>query len=462
MVELGGHDRAGGQLPTQCLLSQYEGEGLALVVQDVLAPLKRAHRGDELVGVHRSWRGKENGGARLFKQQLDRGVALLRQRAIDGRQLRRIRIVEQRRGGALALFRTRQDNYAMVDGDKLAPNGDSAYVAALYPWLFLRWEPVIGVLIPAMHSLQYLLIVWRYQLNLERGELTGVRSNPVPIDSSYISTPRSISFPTGDDETAHAIFYPPSNPDFRAPEGELPPLMVRTHGGPTGQVASHLNPSYLYWTTRGFALVDVNYRGSTGYGKAYRNRLRGGWGIIDVEDAIAVVRYLADEGEIDPDRVTIRGGSAGGYTTLAALATGEGTFKAGASYYGVAECALLAEHTHKFESRYLDGLVGTDPEEMRRRSPLHSADQIKAPVILFQGLEDKVVPPEQSEMIAAALKENRVPYAHITYDGEGHGFRQAENIVHSLESELAFYGLVFGFTPHGDLPELPLVGEITR
>jgi dipeptidyl aminopeptidase/acylaminoacyl peptidase len=204
-------------------------------------------------------------------------------------------------------------------------------------------------------------------------------------------------------------------------------------------------------------VVDVNYRGSTGYGREYRNRLRETWGIVDVEDCQAAARYLAETGEVDGERMVISGGSAGGYTTLASLAFGD-SFNAGASYYGIADLELLAAHTHKFESRYLDGLVGTDPDVMRERSPLYSADQIEVPVILFQGLEDQVVPPEQAEMIADALESNGIPHALITYEGEDHGFRDAKNIVHSLESELAFYGKVFGFAPADDLPDVPWVG----
>jgi len=202
--------------------------------------------------------------------------------------------------------------------------------------------------------------------------------------------------------------------------------------------------------------VDVNYRGSTGYGRRYRNLLRDNWGIHDVEDCLAAARYLASEGLADDNRLVIRGGSAGGYTALAALAFGD-AFGAGASYFGVADLGLLAAHTHKFESRYLDGLVGTDPEEMKRRSPLYACHQISVPVILFQGLDDEVVPPEQAEMIAAALARNGVPHAHVTYAGEDHGFRRAENIIHSLETELAFYGKVLGFRPAGALPEVSLV-----
>jgi dipeptidyl aminopeptidase/acylaminoacyl peptidase len=295
-----------------------------------------------------------------------------------------------------------------------------------------------------------------YQLDVDSGDLEVVRANLMPVAPELIPTPRVFTFPTGDREVAHAVHYPPTNPDFVAPDGERPPLIVKIHGGPTSLSWPRLRPDFIFWTSRGFAVVDVNYRGSTGYGRDYRNRLRMSWGITDVEDAIAAARFLAEQGEADPERLIITGGSAGGYTTLAALAFGD-QFAVGCSYFGVADLGLLADDTHKFESRYLDGLVGTDREEMRRRSPLNSVDRINVPVILFQGLEDKVVPPEQAEVISAGLAENGIEHAHITYEGEDHGFKRAENITHSLESELAFYGMVLGFSPDDELPEVPLV-----
>lgn len=295
------------------------------------------------------------------------------------------------------------------------------------------------------------------ELDVDSTTWTEIRSNPMPVDRAALSVPEVISYPTIDGATAHAVFYPPANPAFRAPDGERPPLIVEVHGGPTSHVFPRLSAGFLYWTTRGFGVVDVNYRGSTGFGRAYRQALEGAWGIVDVGDCLDAARALADRGLADGDRLLITGGSAGGYTTLAALAFGD-AFAAGASHFGVADVELLARHTHKFESRYLDRLVGTDPEEMRRRSPLYSADRISVPVVLFQGLEDRVVPPEQAEMIARALEDNGIPCALLTYEGEDHGFRKAENIIHTLETELAFYGRVLGFRPAGDLPDVPLRG----
>jgi dipeptidyl aminopeptidase/acylaminoacyl peptidase len=226
-------------------------------------------------------------------------------------------------------------------------------------------------------------------------------------------------------------------------------LLVLSHGGPTSAARPVLDLVKQFWTSRGFALVDVNYGGSTGYGRPYRERLQGRWGIVDVEDCVAAATFLAAEGVVDPDRLAIRGGSAGGYTTLCALAFAD-TFSAGASHYGVADCEALARDTHKFESRYLDGLIGPYPEAVdvyRERSPIHHVEGFDQPLIVFQGLEDEVVPPSQSEAIVAALRSKGVPCAYVSFPGEQHGFRQAANIVRALEAELWFYGQVFGFAP---------------
>ncbi len=273
------------------------------------------------------------------------------------------------------------------------------------------------------------------------------RSSDLSLDSGYISTAQPIEFPTEQNRTAHAFFYPPKNKDFQAPPGEKPPLLVFSHGGPTSATTSTLKLEIQYWTSRGFAVVDVNYGGSTGYGRAYRERLKGQWGVVDVDDCINAAKYLAHQGLVDGERLAIRGGSAGGYTTLCAL-TFRKFFKAGASYFGVSDLEALDRDTHKFESRYNRTLIGPYPERRDlyyERSPIHFAEKISCPVIFFQGLEDRVVPPNQSEMMVEALRKNKIPVAYITFAGEQHGFRQAETIKRSLEAELYFYSKVFGF-----------------
>jgi dipeptidyl aminopeptidase/acylaminoacyl peptidase len=247
----------------------------------------------------------------------------------------------------------------------------------------------------------------------------------------------------------HAFYYPPHNPEFDAPDAERPPLIVISHGGPTAASIDALDARVQFWTSRGFALLDVNYGGSTGFGRAYRDRLKGQWGIVDVADCVNGAKYLVQQGKADPERLAIRGGSAGGYTTLAAL-TFHDTFKAGASHYGVSDVEVLAQDTHKFESRYLDSLIGPYPatrDLYRARSPIHHTERLSAALILFQGLEDKVVPPNQAEMMAEAVRRKGLPVAYVPFSGEQHGFRKAENIIRSLEAELYFYGAVFGFAP---------------
>jgi dipeptidyl aminopeptidase/acylaminoacyl peptidase len=272
-------------------------------------------------------------------------------------------------------------------------------------------------------------------------------SSPVIADSAYTSVPQSIEFPTDDGKTAHAFYYPPVNRDFRGPDGEAPPLLVMIHGGPTAATAPRYRLATQYWTSRGFAVCDVNYGGSTGYGREYRNRLRDGWGVVDVADAANAALHLARQGKADPTKLLIRGGSAGGYTTLACLAFTD-TFRAGASHFGISDLALMVRDTHKFESRYLDRLVGRYPEDeaiYRARSPIYHLDKFNEPVILLQGLEDKVVPPNQAELVLASLKERGVPVAYVPFEGEQHGFRRAENIIRAQEAELYFYSRVLGF-----------------
>lgn len=278
------------------------------------------------------------------------------------------------------------------------------------------------------------------------------RSREVKLASGSISVPQPIDFPTSNGDTAHALFYPPANEAFEGPAGSRPPLVIMIHGGPTSAASAVFNPAIQFWTTRGFAVADVDYRGSSGYGRAYRKKLERSWGVADVEDCQAVVADLDLRGMVDGSRAVIRGGSAGGFTTLAALAF-TNAFAAGASYYGVADLELLARDTHKFESRYLDSLIGTWPAEAavyQARSPIHHVDGITSPLILFQGLEDRVVPPDQSEMMFDALAARGVPVAYMAFEGEQHGFRQASTITTVIAAELAFYGRVLGFTPDLD------------
>ena len=265
-----------------------------------------------------------------------------------------------------------------------------------------------------------------------------------PELSAYYSVPEPIEFDTENDQTAHAFFYPPKNPDYEAPADELPPLIVECHGGPTGATSNTLDLRTQYWTSRGFAVLDVNYGGSTGYGRAYRERLLGQWGVVDVDDCVNGAQSLVQAGRVDGDRLIIKGGSAGGYTTLAVL-TFRDVFKAGASHYGVSDLEALALETHKFESRYLDSVVGAYPEQKqvyRDRSPIHHIDALSAPVIFFQGSEDKVVPPNQAESMMAGLRAKGIPTAYVLFEGEQHGFRAAENIKRALDSELLFYAMV--------------------
>ena len=286
-------------------------------------------------------------------------------------------------------------------------------------------------------------------------------SRGAAVDEGYLSAPEAVEFPTEGGLTAHAFFYPPRNRDFAGPEGERPPLIVMSHGGPTGATSSVLDLGLQYWTSRGFAVVDVNYGGSTGYGRAYRERLQGTWGIVDVDDCVNAARWLASVGRVDGDRMVIRGGSAGGYTTLAAL-TFRDVFAAGASHFGVADAEALAKDTHKFESRYLDGLIGPYPaarDVYVERSPIHHTDRLDRPMILFQGLEDKVVPPEQAEMMAEALRSKGIPFAYVAFEGEQHGFRAAATIKRVAEAELWFYGRVLGFGPGDEIEPVKLENE---
>jgi dipeptidyl aminopeptidase/acylaminoacyl peptidase len=290
------------------------------------------------------------------------------------------------------------------------------------------------------------------------GQITQLcTAGDLPAATSYLARPEVITF-ASEGAVAHAFCYPPTNPDFRAPRGELPPLIVKSHGGPTGSASSELRLGTQFWTSRGFAVCDVNYGGSSGYGRAYRERLNGRWGEIDVLDCIAAARFLVAEQRVDGRRLAITGGSAGGYTTLCAL-TFHDLFRAGASHYGVSDLEALAKDTHKFESRYLYRLVGPWPEAAevyRARSPIHHVDRLSCPIIFFQGLEDRVVPPNQAQLMVEALRRKGLPVAYMTFAGEQHGFRKAETIQTVLRAELAFYGRVFGFEPADGLPDLAI------
>ena len=291
-----------------------------------------------------------------------------------------------------------------------------------------------------------------------RGVTVLGRAATAAVAPGYISVPEAIAFPSTNGLSAHAFLYRPSNRAYAGPPGEKPPLLVKSHGGPTAAATIGLSMAIQYWTSRGFAVLDVNYGGSSGYGRDYRQRLAGAWGIVDVDDCVNGARYLADRGDVDGRRLAIDGGSAGGYTTLCAL-TFRDTFSAGASYYGVSDLEALARDTHKFESRYLDGLIARYPDQRAlwvERSPIHHTDRLSCPVILFQGLEDKIVPPNQAEMMADALRAKGLPVALVLYEGEQHGFRRAENIRRSLEGELYFYSRVFGFPVADPIDPLPI------
>ena len=267
------------------------------------------------------------------------------------------------------------------------------------------------------------------------------------VGDGYISLPEAVEFDTGGGMTAHAFYYAPRNADFAGPSGERPPLLVKSHGGPTAAASTALDLGVQFWTSRGFGVVDVNYGGSVGYGTEYRRRLNGAWGVVDVADCVNAARFLAARGDVDGDRLAIDGASAGGYTTLAAL-TFYDVFRAGASYYGVSDLEALAQETHKFEARYLDSLVGPYPERRdlyRERSPIHYTDRLSCPLLLLQGLEDAIVPPNQAEMMFDAVRGKGIAAACVMFEGEQHGFRRAENIQRALEAELYFYSRVFGF-----------------
>jgi dipeptidyl aminopeptidase/acylaminoacyl peptidase len=348
------------------------------------------------------------------------------------RGLQRLAVVDLRQGTGriLALPFVKYSNFAALDTTHVALLAGSAYA----PDTIVNIDVTTG-LVKTLHT-----------------------AGAALLPQSSISMAIPLSFPSANGRTAHAFYYPPLNPEFRAPSGTLPPLLTLVHGGPTAQASPAYSSKIQFWTSRGFAVVDVNYGGSSGFGREYRQELDGQWGVVDVEDVIAAVRFVGETKRADPSRVAISGGSAGGYTVLAALSTSD-VFKAGADYYGISDMTVLARDTHKFESRYLDTLIGPLPEAQSvydSRSPLHHLDGFKAPLIVFQGADDAVVPPNQSALIVEALRSRGIPLAYELFAGEGHGFRKPENIVRSLQSELSFYGQVFGFTPADKLPPLTI------
>ena len=353
-------------------------------------------------------------------------------------------VVETRAVARLALL-----DPATGDLDELAqPLTDIRQVAAV---------PGGVVLLGGSEELEYAVV--RVDLATGHVDILGHVETP-ELTPDLAPQAEAVTFPTPDGAEAHAFLYRPHHPRVSGPDDELPPLVVFTHGGPTGNVSPRLSPAIAFWTTRGVAVVDVNYRGSTGYGRAYRDALKGNWGVHDVTDAIAAARFLAQRGDVDADRMAIRGGSAGGFTTLAALVDPDNPFAAGGNHFGVADLAALAEHTHKFEARYLDGMVGPYPEAAdlyRERSPLTHVGRLSTPLIVLQGDQDEVVPPAQSEAIVAAARDAGVPHAYLLFEGEQHGFRRAENIARALEAELAFYGEVLGFEPADDIEPIDVV-----
>ncbi|MDE1153577.1 MAG: S9 family peptidase [Micavibrio sp.] len=324
----------------------------------------------------------------------------------------------------------------------------------------LGLQPLGQCPVPLGNELANIVTASDAPTSLQLGGQVMRTAGPALLDSKNISAPQEISFPTAGGDTAHAFYYPPANDSFKPENGEKPPLIVMIHGGPTSAASTVFSAAKQWWTTRGFAVVDVNYRGSTGYGRDYRQKLDGNWGLTDVEDCVAVVKHLVAEGKADPERVAIRGGSAGGFTVLAAL-TSSDVFKAGASHYGIGDLMLLAAETHKFEARYMDRLVGPLPETeavYKERSPINHLDKMAAGAIFFQGLDDKVVPPSQAQTMVAAMRQKGLPVAHYEFEGEGHGFRKAETNRRVLELELGFYADLFGFTP----PGLTEKGDISR
>jgi dipeptidyl aminopeptidase/acylaminoacyl peptidase len=342
--------------------------------------------------------------------------------------------------------------YGAAGTDRLAVLEDGGLRELDVPWSTFRYVRAQGtsvVCLAASPSSEPVVL----RVDVDSGAQEVLRpARDLGLDPAWFAVPEHVTFPTEDAGTgigeAHALVYPPTNPEATAPDGDLPPLLVVVHGGPTAAAVPVLNLDVQYWTSRGFCVADVDYRGSVGYGRRYRDALQGRWGVVDLDDVVACARFLAGSGRVDPARMAIRGGSAGGYTTLAALTMRPGVFTAGASHYGVADLGALAAETHKFESRYLDGLVAPWPSGRAvydERSPINHVDALDTPLAVFQGDEDAVVPPDQAEAIVAAMREKGVPHAYLLFAGEQHGFRRAANIRAALDGELSFYAQVWGF-----------------
>ena len=387
---------------------------------------------------------------------------------------RAIKPAEHEFGGPL--WQLGQSNYAAVGGDRILaavgePGGDKLWLIDRVGGATTKLD-LPFVVFGALQAVDATHVAMLAGVAAETGAVIVVdvasgafelirRPSPSTLAPPCVAKAEAISFASAKGRTAHALYYAPTNADFAAPAGEKPPLIVQAHGGPTGAASASFSLGIQYWTTRGFAVIDVDYGGSTGYGRAYRQLLQGEWGVVDVEDVIAAARHLAAAGKVDPRRIAIHGGSAGGFTVLAALAQSD-VFSAGGDFYGVADLEALARDTHKFESRYLDGLIGPWPAAKAlydARSPINHLDRFVAPLLILQGSEDPIVPPNQAYMIRDALKKKGVAVAMIEFAGEGHGFRRAENIIRAKEAELDFYGRVFGFKPADKIEPVEIENE---
>ncbi|MFT3811705.1 MAG: prolyl oligopeptidase family serine peptidase [Micropepsaceae bacterium] len=355
---------------------------------------------------------------------------------------------------AAILTRNSVDSLVTIDLSTGTARPAPAPFSAIAPRLLVDGRSIIALGASADEG----FALWRVPMDGGKPQLA-YRARGAAIDPAYAARPHPLSFPTSQGETAHGFYYPPLNPGFAAPEGEHPPLIVTVHGGPTSGAKAMLTPWRTYWTSRGFAVLDVNYRGSTGFGRAYRKALDLKWGDVDIEDVVAGARYCAANGLADAGRMTIYGGSAGGYVVLAALAFHPDVFKAGVNLFGISDLEALAHDTHKFEAHYTDTLIGPLPEAKdiyRARSPLYAADAIRAPLLTFQGLDDKAVPPSQSQAIYDAVKAKGVATAYIAYEGEGHGFRKAENLIRTLTGTHYFLAQVFGLTLPDELTPIAI------